>query len=116
MSIVHTLPINIHQGETWSRTIVVKDDNDAAKILTGYTGKMQIRNNPGGTLYKELSIGSGMTITGASGEVKYDLTAAETAALNFRTAVYDTYITPDAGVNKTYLLKGDVIVEARVTQ
>lgn len=116
MSEVNTYNLNIHQGETWTMTLTVKDENGAAKNLTGYTGKMQIREKPGGTVFEELatSPGSGMTINGTYGEVELALTATETAALKFRKAVYDIYI--QTGANVTYLLKGDITLEARVTQ
>ncbi len=116
MSEVNTYNIKIHQGETWTMILTVKDENGIAKNLTGYTGKMQIRDKPGGTVYKELatSPGTGMTINGTYGEVELALTATETAALKFRKAVYDIYI--QTGTNVTYLLKGDTTVEARVTQ
>lgn len=116
MSEVNTYNINIHQGETWTMTLTVKDENDAAKNLTNYTGKMEIRDKPNGTIYETLSTsGSGMTITGATGEVALSLSKTETAALNFRNAVYDLYVESAAGT-RTYLLKGAVTVEARVTQ
>jgi len=117
MSEVNTYNLNIHQGETWTMTLTVKDENETAKNLTGYTGKMQIRDKPGGTVFEELatSPGSGMTINGTFGEVELALSAAETAALKFRKAVYDIYIVSGAGT-VTYLLKGDITLEARVTQ
>ncbi len=117
MSDVNTYNINIHQGETWTMTLTVKDQNNNVKVLTGYTGKMEIRDKPGGTIYETLATtpGSGMTINGVYGEVVLALTAAETAALKIRNAVYDIYITSAAGT-VTYLLKGNLTVTARVSQ
>lgn len=117
MSEVNTYNISIHQGESWTMTLTVKDENGTAKNITGYSGKMQIRDMPGGTVYEELATtpGSGMTINGAYGEVELNLSAAETAALNLRNGVYDIYIKSGSDT-VTYLLKGALTVHARVTQ
>lgn len=116
MSKVNTYDIHIHQGETWSMTITLKDNNDNPRVLTNYTGKMQIRTKPGGTLIKELATtGGGMTITPAYGEILLELTAAETIALAFRNAHYDLFVY-SAAATATPLLKGNIILEQRVTQ
>ena len=116
MSEVNTYDMRVHQGETWACTLSIKDDNDNPVDLTDYTAKMQVRDKAGGTLLKELATGgSGITITGASGEIALALTAAETAVLAFREGVYDIYILSSSST-KTYLLKGRFIVTQRVTQ
>lgn len=116
MSEVNTYNIKVHQGETWSMTATIKDDNDTAVDLTDYTAKMQIRNKPGGTLLKELATGgSGITINASTGEVALAMTATETAALAFREGVYDLYIESSSNT-RTYLIKGRFTVAQRVTQ
>lgn len=116
MSEVNTYNINIHQGESWTMTLTVKDENDTAKNLTDYTGKMQIRDKPNGKVYADLNTtDGGMTINGTYGEVELVMTAAQTAALNLRNAVYDVYVESSAGTI-TYLLKGTVTIHARVSQ
>jgi len=117
MSEASRYDINIHQGETWSMTLTVRDNNDNPKNLTNYTGKMQIRSKPGGTLLKELStdVGGGMTISGAFGEILLEMTDTETAALMFKTAQYDLFLYSDSNTS-TPLLKGEVKLTQRVTQ
>lgn len=116
MSEINIYNLNIHQGETWALTLTIKDKNDAPKNLTGYTGKMEIRSKPGDTVLATLSTAAtGMVITGASGEVALTMSAAITGALNFRKAGYDIFIYSNVGT-ATPLLKGDVTVEARITQ
>lgn len=117
MSEVSRYNINIHQGETWSMTLTILDNNDNPKNLTDYTGKLQIRGKPGGTLLKELStaVGGGMTINGAYGEIVLEMTAASTGALMFKNAQYDLFIYSAAGTS-TPLLRGEVKLTQRVTQ
>jgi len=117
MSEASRYDIKIHQGETWSMTLTILDNNDNPKNLTNYTGKMQIRSKPGGTLLKELStdVGGGMTINGAYGEIVLEMTDTETAALMFKTAQYDLFLYSDSNTS-TPLLKGEVKLTQRVTQ
>lgn len=115
MSKVNSYDINIHQGETWAMNLTIKDSNDVPKNLTGYTGKMQIRERPGGRLIEDLNTtDGGMTITAVTGEIDLAMTTAKTAALDFKTAYYDLYIQSTAGT-RTYLLKGEVILTQRVS-
>lgn len=116
MSKVNTYDVNIHQGETWSMTITLKDSNDNPRNLTDYTGKMQIRTKPGGTLLKDLNTtDGGMTINEAYGEIVLEMDADETADLRFRNAYYDLFIYSSSDT-ATPLLKGSVILTQRVTQ
>ena len=61
-----------HQAADYVRTFTVKDDNDNAVDLTGYTVQVQWRKSPQDDAVVSLSIGSGITLTAASGlfEVK----------------------------------------------
>lgn len=116
MSEVNTYDMHVYQGETWSCTLTIKDDNNNPVILTDYTAKMQVRDKAGGTLLKELATGgTGITINASAGEVTLAMTATETAALAFREGVFDIYILSSAST-KTYLLKGRFIVTQRITQ
>jgi hypothetical protein len=117
MSEVNTYNIHVHQGEDWSMTLTIKDENNVAKNITYYTGKMEIRDKPGGTVYQTLATtpGTGMTITGVSGLISLSMAKTVTAVLNIRKAVYDLFIFSGSGT-ATPLLKGDVTVTARVTQ
>lgn len=114
---VQAYTIRIHQGATWAFSLILTDDNGTAIDLTGYTAKMEIRDMPGGTVFSTLtsSPAAGITITAATGEIDFALTAAQSAALTFGRGQYDIKITSSGGT-VTYLLKGDFIVDARVTQ
>lgn len=113
---VYTYNIRFHQGATWSFTLTLTDDNGTAIDLTGYTAKMQIRDLPGGTVFETLETGgAGIVITAATGEIALTFTAAETAALTISRGMYDLKIT-SSGAVVTYLLKGEFVVDARITQ
>lgn len=116
MSTVAKYDFTIKQGETWTLTFVVQDDNGVAKDLTGYNAKMQIRNKPGGDVYATLQTtpGTGITVNGSAGSVTLTLAAAVTDLLNFQRGVYDIYLTSGAGV-VTIPFEGDVIINPRVT-
>jgi len=108
--------ITIKQGADWTCSWTVKDANDNPKNLSGYSGKMQIRENydKDAMLTLETS-GSGITITGGSGLVSAEMTYAQTAALSARKMVYDIYI-ESAGGNRQYLTEGALVLRRRVTR
>lgn len=108
------LDLEIHQGETKTLTITWQK-NGAAVDISAYSAKLQIRaSHNGAVLDTRATGGSGITCSSA-GVVVVTWTAAQTAAMNFARAVYDLYVSSGAGVT-TYLLKGDVKVNQRVTQ
>jgi hypothetical protein len=104
-------PKPIHQGATWSMSLTVSDENGAAKNLTGYTGKCQFREEPGGTVLQEVTV----SITGATGKVDLSLTAAQTAAFEFTQCFYDVLIKSGGGT-VTYLVKGTITVTPRISR
>jgi hypothetical protein len=103
--------IEIEQGATFSRTIVVTE-NSSPKNLTGYTGKAQVRKTHGGDLIADFQV----TISDAvNGEITWEMPSATTAQLQERKGVYDLEINDGAAVI-TRLLKGDVVITPEVTQ
>ena len=53
-------PIRIEQGATWRTVLTVKDDTGQPVDLTGYTGRMQIREDyDAATVLGELSTANG---------------------------------------------------------
>lgn len=113
-----TLPyhkdFNIYQGASWSAYLVCKDANGTAKNITGYTAVMQIRKKRGGDLLIELDEVDGIDITGASGQIAFSLTAAQTAGLKVKTAEYDLFVT--GGGETTCLLEGTITIKQSVTE
>ena len=76
------------QGDTWTLTVDVQDNNGAAKDLTGYTAKYEVRERPGSPSLLTLTStpAAGITITAATGRVALAITSTQSAALNFKKA------------------------------
>jgi len=103
-----------HQGSAWGVTLAFTDADDEPIPLTGATAKMQIRDKPGGTLYKELSSGSGITISGSAGTVALAMTSTEMSNLSFRYADYDLFVLTSGSVSNCQL-RGSFELYPRVT-
>lgn len=105
----------IPQGTTYIHTFNYTKSDGSLIDLTGYTARLQIRQNVTATttLYNvtnssgELVLGNGMVV----------LTMAEvdTAAFNFKNAVFDLEIISPANI-VTRLVQGKVEVDPEVTR
>ena len=119
----------IEQGATLKLDLAYKDSNNAAIDLTGYSGKLQIKNNyadSATTTYLTLSSslnadgtginfsGSSNSISPVSGTIGIVISAASSSALTFDTAYYDLEITSGSVV--TRLLQGTVQINKEVTR
>lgn len=107
----------IDQGADWYLNIAYKDSAGAAINLTGYTAAMQFRlivSSPTAAL--SLTSSSGITITGATGNLAIHATAAQTAALDDSAKYdYDLEITSPTGV-VTRLIQGVASVSSQITR
>jgi hypothetical protein len=119
----------IEQGATLKLDLAYKDSNNAAINLSGYSGKMQIKDNyadSATTTYLTLSSslnadGTGINFSGSagalpptSGTIGIVISAASSSALTFSTAYYDLEITSGSVV--TRLLQGTVQINKEVTR
>ena len=119
----------IEQGATVNFEIQYKDSNNAPVNLTGYSGKLQIKDNyadSATTTYLTLSSslnadgtginfsGSSNSISPVSGTIGIVISAASSSALTFDTAYYDLEIT--SGSIVTRLLQGTVKINKEVTR
>ena len=112
---VHVRDIHIHQGATRQWTYKLKDNNDLAKNLSGYTIEMDIKKSASGEVILALdSDGGGIVLTGSDGQMDFTITAAQTAAFDFVEGVYDVKLTSGAGT-VVYIIRGKIIVTRRVT-
>ena len=77
---------------------------------------MQVRvDHSSPTYIVELTVGSGITITGATGQISITITAGATAAIQPGTYVYDIeLIAPNTTVQR--LLEGKFVVTPEVTR
>ena len=105
----------IEQGATFSRVITWRDAADALVNLSGYTGRMQIRDKRAGTTLVDFSTGSRMTLGGAAGTITLALTAVETAALDWSGLASYTLELQSSGGVVTRLLEGTVRLSLEVT-
>lgn len=103
------------QGANWTANLYLKDDNGAAKVLTGYTARMQIRDKKGGQIYATLDTSTGeIVIIEATGKITPSLTAAQTAVITKEVCEYDLFLTNGSGT-KDCLIYGDFKTRQRVT-
>ncbi len=110
----------IEQGATWRTTIEWRDEVGALVPLAGYQARMQARratDTP--EVLVELTTENGRIALASPGVIALTLPAADTAALDWRTAGrsarYDLeLVAPDGTV--TRLLKGTLSLDPEVTK
>lgn len=108
----------IEQGARLLLPMTYKDSAGAAINITGYTGKLQIREKPESTasLLDCTTANGRFAITNAAaGQFKIDVAGTDTAALSFATAKYDLFIY-DASSNAKRILYGTVTLVRTVTR
>jgi hypothetical protein len=118
----------IEQGTTLDIELQYRDSNDIPIDLTGYSGRMQIKNSyadTATTTYATLSSslspdGTGLNFNGAnganpptSGTIGVFISAVTSSTFNFDTAYYDIEITTGSIV--TRLLQGTIALSKQVT-
>jgi hypothetical protein len=123
----------IEQGTTVDFTIEYKDSNGLPIDLSGYEGRMQIRNNPGGNvLYGSLTstldaCGSGLNFTPkvgtnilppSSGSIGVFISATSSSLFNFDKAYYDLELISGSGTCQRVvrLLQGKIKLSKEVTR
>ena len=112
--------IEMEQGATFTRDIIWKDSNGVAINITGYSIKMQAREDYD-SVTPVISLGTVSPLTGitiidaAAGRFRITITAILTAALTFTKAVYDLEMISGAGV-VTRLLEGEITLLKEVTK
>jgi len=106
--------INVYKGTTFTLAPVWKIGGNVV-LLQSYTAIMQVRAASDTAVIVELSTSNGrIVITPSAGRITLTLSAAETAALDAGTYMYDLNITaPDSTVTK--ILQGAFVVSNSVT-
>lgn len=122
-----TANITIEQGATFAQPVQLKDSSDTARNLSGYTAKAQIRSaNRIDLLTDELtgteSTGAGKIAFSKSDvslpgpdTVTLNLTAAETAAIDANSGIWELQITSSGGVVER-ILEGSVTINKQLIQ
>lgn len=108
--------LDIPQGETYQHTIHWRDSAGSTIDLTGYSVRMQFREqiDDTDTLYDSVTEG-GVTLDEPNGDILIAIPASITEAWEFRNAVYDLEIENGSGV-VTRVMKGRVRVDPEVTR
>ena len=108
----------IYQGASFDRTFTWQTGTPATNVnLTGYTGRMQIRQAVGSpTSVLDITTTNGrMALGGSAGTVAITITAADTTTLTPGQFVYDLELV-SAGGEVTRLLEGRATISAEVTR
>lgn len=112
-----TYDFEIEQGATLLKPIVWKDSDGNPVNLTGYTAKMQVRQNVSASdVLLELSTTNGrLSISAMSGQVTMIFSATTTAAITWSRGKYDLELTALDGT-VTRLLEGEITVSKEITR
>lgn len=110
--------LSIVQGEDFHKRFTWKTGKPPSAVdVTGCSARMHVRANidsPDPLLTLSTADGR-ITLGGVEGHVDIDLTNADTAAINWVSAVYDLEIVfPSGRVRR--LMKGPVVVDREVTR
>lgn len=110
-----TWDTELPQGATWDITLTWAIDGSPVN-LTGYSARLQLREQyNSATASLSLTSGSGLTLGGALGTIRIQVSATATAALEARRYKYDLELVSGGG-EVTRLLEGDLEVTPEVTR
>lgn len=104
--------LTIDQGATFSSDVTVKDAQDNAFNLTGYTAVAKLAKGFASTKTRT-NMTTSIATDATTGVVTLSLTATETSALDAERYVYDLEIT--SGATVTRVIEGIITVRAQVT-
>jgi len=106
--------LSIDQGASFSSDVTVKDANNNAFNLTGYTAAAKMAKGYASTRTRTTITA---TISGdpTTGVVTLSMTAADTASLDAERYVYDLEITQTSTGQVTRVIEGIITVRPQVT-
>lgn len=110
------IKLNIEQGATFRYSLNWTAE-DVPVDLTGCTARMQIRLDVGSpvVIAELLTQNAGIVLNTTPGQVDLYISATNTAAFNFDTAVYDLEIMFSSG-DVCRLIEGEVVLSLEVTR
>lgn len=95
------LDIYTYSNDAFERTFVCCDDDGVALDITGYTAELTVKDKQAGTTIATLTVGSGITITGATGTIAVSRTAEQVQAWKIDRGFYQLQWIPANGKKKT---------------
>lgn len=108
--------IEIRRGATFEIGFTYRDPQGAPVNLTGYGGRMQVRDRIGGRVLADASTANGqMTFVELEGKVKVRIPPSVTKLITSTEGVYDLLLNA-AEDDAVYLVEGDVKIHQSVTQ
>jgi hypothetical protein len=111
-----TYDISADQGSDFDTLITYRDDANALVNLTGCTARMQVRQFAGSSASRlSLTNGSGITLGGAAGTIRIQISSAALSRVPAGEYVYDIEIV-DASSIVLKVLSGEFVVNAEVTR
>ena len=111
-----TYDITMYEDETYSLTVTYQDANGAAIDLTGYTSRLQVKNNPNDSALFTVTSSDDMSITSATGTIALTITKTQSdKILGLGPKQYDLLITSGGGT-KIRLLRGTIQCLQGITQ
>lgn len=104
------------QGATLNRALFLKNSAKRPVSLTGYIGRMHIRDYVDSSVILETltTENDGLTIDAAAGRVDIFLRPSDTAALDAKDYVYDIELESEEG-DVTRIVSGKLTVRAEIT-
>ena len=112
MSVPFPTTTVIDANRDWAFTVFWQDSTGAAYNLTGYTATFTLREDYNKPVVYTLAVGSGVTITAATGQITLNATHTQNA-ISPGTYVGELIATSGGGV-QTSLVKGQIVVKAYV--
>ena len=112
--------ITIEQGATFTLPISYKDSNDAViDLSSGYTARMKIKESAGGTVISSTESADSpkntlsIALAASGNNITVSMSATNTAALDFETAIYDLELVAASNVDR--IIEGRVKLSREVT-
>lgn len=100
---------------TFTKKFTLNNSDMCPYDLTGFSAKMQVRQNYNKDLVVELSTVNGkIAVGGEEGTIILTISSAETATLPAGSFMYDLYITNSEGIT-TKLFEGEFIIYPSIT-
>jgi len=111
---VSKLNYELRRGDTFDPTITYRDSTGAVILLSGYTARLDIKDEIDGNIILSLTHLAGITLTDTSPNISILIDESVTALFTFENAVYDLELTDTLGTVKT-LVEGNIILKKDIT-
>lgn len=102
-SIAGALNITHKRGDTFQRNFTITDDDDNPIDLTGYTCRLQIRENASRDAVLSATTSNYISITGASDNIITVVVPASLMSFDARSYLWDLEVTSTGSVTETWL-------------